>query len=237
MTVGKMTDVLCERGVIVYERSDAAGVGRKAKSIRLANELYELVCEISGDNIKASFHDLTLNDRGGFDLNGKEDTDGFFGELMRYIFENGYVGKLIGGSVVYEKKDDIPLAEKLAQVCVGALSIDVSVENALLEKAEGALVSRADVDSLIYLASCANGAYAALKSRDGYVHLGNIHADTCELATRISAIVVFLSPDAVFVEDGVPCDICDRVTVDKELASELLRRGSAARIRLEHVIK
>lgn len=237
MTVGKMTDVLCERGVIEYERSETTSVGRKAKSIRLSSELYELVCEIAGDAVKVSFRDLSLNDHGGFGFGNKEDTDGFFGELMRHIFAKGYVGKLIGGSVVYEKEDDIELAEKLAQICKGALSVDVAVADAVFEKAEGASMSHADVGSLIYLARCEKGARAVFIGRDGYVHLGNIHATARELATRISSVVDFLSPDEIFVEDGVSCDIDDIVVVDKERASELLHRGSAARIRLEHIIK
>ena len=245
MSVGKITDMLAEKGVIVYAKSDNNCVGRKAKKISLADGLYELVIELKADVITAVFLDLCLCESRSFDFSiGTECKktkafNDFFGELMSYLFENNLIGTLIGVGVVYDAPSDADVAAELAEECKKQLSLSACVSvNALSAKAHAAALSVPEAEKVIYFGIAdggINGAVVHARSSLN-IELGFIRCtDINELDIALSAVISFTAPDAVYCELGGHFEKKDLVIVDKNRACTLLRRGAAHCVREEYL--
>ncbi|MBQ7822252.1 MAG: hypothetical protein IJ391_08230 [Clostridia bacterium] len=237
MTVGKITDTLLEKGVVTYAKSDSHSVGRKARHISLAHEKHILVLELDGGSVRASFADTSLCERFSFtyqqDRQGTDLTDGFMGELMPFIFENGLVGTLVGVGITYDGADGLVLAQQLADVCKNMLSLSIlCVSESLCAKVRAASEGK----KVLYFVRSDGGVRAAVYKNS--VECGSpIRADNeHDMGIAVRAVINFVLPDKVCFEFENNFDFKNAVTVGKEKASMLARIGISEAVREAYLL-
>ena len=126
MTVGKITDILYEKNILIYEKSEQTKIGRKAEIVRLQNKLFELVLIFSGKKAEIILCDFLLNTKKSTsikcaDMTEDEIASNVLTESMGLIVEASAVGAVVGVTVVSDENNE--LCEKILSELKNAFSI------------------------------------------------------------------------------------------------------------------
>lgn len=231
MTVGKITDMLSLRGVVVCEKKNGGGVGRKAESISVSGELFAAVIEISRHDTNVFFLDFELSPRHSFKLPRDVDNDDFFSEFMKFVFEHELIGKLVGAAFAYEDETDKQYGERLSENFRDKLGLDSFCTEPLIYKSNGAHMISGNTRSIIYLTSRGDDVRGRYIGEERQTVCGSFDRAATDIEDRIASLIDFLSPEEVFL-DGIEVKSDDLGTkVNDELASKFLCIGC-----MEHII-
>ncbi len=136
MTIGKITDRLLNKGLIVYECAITDSAGRRANYAVINENAYIAVFDVTGDDVAFTLYSAALTHV--HTLNAKKDD--IFGEVMLYLLENN-IAKSVLGAAVIANGEDAAFESKVKS----ELHFDtVTYTDALLLGATGLIVSEGE---------------------------------------------------------------------------------------------